>query len=529
MFKKVLIANRGAIACRILRTIKAMGIGPVAIYSEADANAPHVRDADEAYCVGTPPAAESYLRQERILEIARECGAEAIHPGYGFLSENAAFAAACEAAGIAFIGPTPEQMRQFGLKHTARELAQQAGLPLLPGTDLLADLPAALAAAERIGYPVMLKSTAGGGGIGMRRCSEARELEESFAAVQRLAEGNFRNAGVFLEKFVARARHIEVQIFGDGAGRVIALGERDCSVQRRNQKVIEESPAPGLSDVARRELHDAAARLGRAVGYRSAGTVEFVYDADAARFYFLEVNTRLQVEHGVTEEVGGIDLVEWMIRTAAGEPPDLESFRFVPRGHAIQARVYAEDPARNFRPSSGLLTRVKLPQRQAAGGLRVDAWIEAGTEVTGFYDPMLAKIIARGADRDAAIGQLAAALDASSIDGIETNLRYLSSVLRHPVAGQPFTGHAVHRSAGARHTDHGAGLAGKTGTVGRGRATVRTHGCAGAAPGESRRRQSGRRRRAGNDRHRRHAALRRRRRRRADRRAPGGDARRCGG
>jgi urea carboxylase len=433
MFKKVLIANRGAIACRILRTVKAMGIGSVAIYSEADAHAPHVRDADEAYCVGPPPAADSYLRRERILEVARACGAGAIHPGYGFLSENAAFAAACEAAGIAFIGPTPGQMRQFGLKHTARELAQQAGLPLLPGTDLLADLPAALAAASRIGYPMMLKSTAGGGGIGMRRCNDARELEESFAAVQRLAEGNFRNAGVFLEKFVARARHIEVQIFGDGDGRVSALGERDCSVQRRNQKVIEESPAPGLSDAARRELHEAAARLGRSVGYRSAGTVEFVYDAEAARFYFLEVNTRLQVEHGVTEEVGGIDLVEWMIRTAAGEPPDLASFQFVPRGHAIQARVYAEDPARNFRPSSGLLTRVELPQRRGPGGLRVDAWVESGTEVTGFYDPMLAKVIARGDHRDAAIGQLAAALDASRIDGIETNLRYLSSVLRHPV------------------------------------------------------------------------------------------------
>jgi urea carboxylase len=435
MFRKVLIANRGAIACRILRTVKAMGIGSVAIYSEADAHAPHVRDADEAYCVGPPPAAASYLRQERILDIARQCGAEAIHPGYGFLSENAAFAAACEAAGMTFIGPTPEQMRQFGLKHTARELARQAGLPLLPGTDLLADLGAALAAASRIGYPVMLKSTAGGGGIGMRRCNDVRELEESFAAVQRLAEGNFRNAGVFLEKFVARARHIEVQIFGDGAGRVIALGERDCSVQRRNQKVIEESPAPGLSDEARRELHDAAVRLGRAVGYRSAGTVEFVYDADATRLYFLEVNTRLQVEHGVTEEVGGVDLVEWMIRSAAGEPPDLESFRFVPRGHAIQARVYAEDPARNFRPSSGLLTRVKLPEMRGPA-LRVDAWIEPGTEVSGFYDPMLAKIIARGANRDAAIAQLAAALDASNIDGIETNLRYLSSVLRHPVFGR---------------------------------------------------------------------------------------------
>jgi urea carboxylase len=430
MFKKVLIANRGAIACRILRTVKALGLESVAIYSEADVHSPHVRHADEAYCVGPAPPAESYLRQERILEIARQSGAGAIHPGYGFLSENAAFAAACEAAGVGFIGPTPAQMRKFGLKHTARELAQRAGLPLLPGTGLLADLPAALAAAQGIGYPVMLKSTAGGGGIGMRRCHDARELEESFAAVQRLAAGNFSNAGVFLEKFVAQARHIEVQIFGDGRGRVIALGERDCSVQRRNQKVIEESPAPGLSDATRAELHEAAARLGTSVGYRSAGTVEFVYDAEGRRFYFLEVNTRLQVEHGVTEEVGGIDLVDWMIRTAAGSPPDLDAFHFQARGHAIQARVYAEDPARNFRPASGLLTRVKLPREN---GIRVDAWIEDGTEVTGYYDPMLAKIIARGATRELAIANLAGALATARIDGIETNLPYLVSVLEHPV------------------------------------------------------------------------------------------------
>jgi urea carboxylase len=432
MFRKVLIANRGAIACRILRTVRALGIRSVAVYSEADANAPHVRQADEAYCVGPAPAAESYLRQERILEIARQSGAEAIHPGYGFLSENASFADACEAAGVAFIGPSPQQMREFGLKHSARELAQRAGLPLLPGTGLLADLPAALAAAGRIGYPVMLKSTAGGGGIGMRRCNDSRDLEESFAAVQRLAAGNFSNAGVFLEKFVSHARHIEVQIFGDGRGQVIALGERDCSVQRRNQKVIEESPAPGLTDATRAGLHEAAARLGKSVGYVSAGTVEFVYDADTARFHFLEVNTRLQVEHGVTEEVGGIDLVEWMIRTAAGAPPDLAAFRFHARGHAIQARVYAEDPARNFRPASGLLTRVKLPA-PGGTGIRVDTWIEDGTEITGYYDPMLAKIIARGATRELAIGHLAAALAGARIDGIETNLPWLVSVLEHPV------------------------------------------------------------------------------------------------
>ena len=450
MFQKILIANRGAIACRILRTVKAMGLRSVAVYSEIDANAPHVRDADEAWLLGPAPAAESYLRQERILEIAKLSGAEAIHPGYGFLSENAEFAAACEQAGIAFIGPTPAQMRDFGLKHTARELALRSGLPLLPGTDLLQDLPAALAAAEKIGYPVMLKSTAGGGGIGMRRCDTARDLEECFTAVQRLAAGNFRNAGVFLEKFVARARHIEVQIFGDGRGKVIALGERDCSVQRRNQKVIEESPAPNLSETARRELHAAAAKLGGAVGYRSAGTVEFVYDVDEQKFYFLEVNTRLQVEHGVTEEVGGIDLVAWMIRTAAGEPPDL-STPFEPRGHAIQARVYAEDPARNFRPASGALTQVKLPASRRngePGDIRVDAWIEAGTEVSAWYDPMLAKVIARGETREQARANLARALAGSRIDGIETNLSYLVSILtdRTFIAGEQTTAMLAHHT-----------------------------------------------------------------------------------
>ena len=448
MFKKILIANRGAIACRILRTVKSMGLRSVAVYSEADENSPHVRLADEAFLLGPAPAAESYLRADRILEAARLSGAEAIHPGYGFLSENADFAQACEAAGVAFIGPTPAQMRDFGLKHTARAIAQACGLPLLPGSDLLSNLPAALESAERIGYPVMLKSTAGGGGIGMRRCNSAAELRESFAAVQRLAAGNFSNAGVFLEKFVARARHIEVQLFGDGCGTVIALGERDCSVQRRNQKVIEESPAPGLDDATRTALHDAAVKLGEAVNYRSAGTVEFVYDAETSTFYFLEVNTRLQVEHGVTEEVGGVDLVEWMIRTAGGEPPNLREHWHVPLGHAIQARVYAEDPARNFRPSSGLLTRVLLPE-----GIRVDGWVEAGTEVTAFYDPMLAKIIVRGATREVAIANLVQALEAARIDGIETNLPYLVSVLKHPVfaAGEQTTAllgtHAFHTPA----------------------------------------------------------------------------------
>jgi urea carboxylase len=434
MFQKLLIANRGAIACRILRTVKAMGIRSVAIYSEADANAPHVRDADEAYCVGQSPAAESYLRHERILEIARECGAAAIHPGYGFLSENAGFAAACEAAGIAFIGPTPAQMRQFGLKHTARELAQQAGLPLLPGTDLLPDLPAALAAADRIGYPVMLKSTAGGGGIGMRRCNDARDLEESFAAVQRLAEGNFRNAGVFLEKFLARARHIEVQIFGDGAGQVIALGERDCSVQRRNQKVIEESPAPGLADAARRELHESAARLGRAVGYRSAGTVEFVYDADAARFYFLEVNTRLQVEHPVTERVTGVDLVHAQIAIARGEALPFDQHALAQRGHAIEARIYAEDPSRDDLPQAGPLLLYREPSMP---GVRIDSGVTEGGEVSVHYDPLVAKLIADGPTREIARRRAVEALRNYPILGIRTNVAFLIALLEHPrfVAG----------------------------------------------------------------------------------------------
>ncbi|MFM1886117.1 MAG: hypothetical protein RL026_1274 [Pseudomonadota bacterium] len=428
MFSKVLIANRGAIAVRILRTLKKMGIASVAVYSEADAGAAHVRLADESYCVGPAPATDSYLRQDVILEVARRSGAQAIHPGYGFLSENASFAEACEAAGIAFIGPTPQQMRDFGLKHTARALAAANGLPLLPGSGLLTDVAAALDEAQRIGYPVMLKSTAGGGGIGMQRCGTAAELESAYATVQRLAANNFKDAGVFLEKFVDNARHIEVQLFGDGRGTVIALGERDCSVQRRNQKVIEETPAPGLTETTRQALHAAAVTLGRAVGYRSAGTVEFVYDADTGQFYFLEVNTRLQVEHGVTEEVGGVDLVEWMIRTAAGEPPALAGHVHVPQGHAVQARVYAEDPQRGFRPSSGLLTEVQLPRQ-----LRVDAWIDTGTEVSAFYDPMLAKVIARGSTREEAIEALSAALREARVHGIETNLAYLDSVLQHPV------------------------------------------------------------------------------------------------
>jgi urea carboxylase len=433
MFDKVLIANRGAIACRIERTLRRLRVGSVAVYSEADRGSLHVRQADEAVMIGGAAASDSYLRGDRIIEAALASGAQAIHPGYGFLSENAAFAGSCEAAGIAFVGPTPAQILEFGLKHTARALAAANALPLLPGSVLLQDLQHACLEAQRIGFPVMLKSTAGGGGIGMQQCADESELRAAFDSVRRLASSNFSDGGVFLERYVARARHVEVQLFGDGQGQVIALGERDCSVQRRNQKVIEETPAPGLSGALREQLCAAAVRLGKAVQYRSAGTVEFIVDADRIQasgpdaFYFLEVNTRLQVEHAVTEAVTGVDLVAWMLQVAAGEPPDLGGYRHTPRGVAVQARLYAEDPARAFRPSSGLLTCVRLP-----ASVRVDTWIETGTEVPACYDPMLAKLIAHAPTREAAIDQLDAALGASMLYGIETNLEYLRSVIRQP-------------------------------------------------------------------------------------------------
>ncbi|HEV3431700.1 MAG TPA: 5-oxoprolinase/urea amidolyase family protein [Paraburkholderia sp.] len=436
-FDKILIANRGEIACRVIRTLKRLGIASVAVYSEADRHAMHVMLADEAVCIGPAPVAQSYLNARAILDAAQRTGAQAVHPGYGFLSENAAFARACEAAGIAFIGPRPDQMTAFGLKHTAREIAQTNGVALLPGTGLLADAQAALEAAASLGYPVMLKSTAGGGGIGMSLCRDAVQLEAAFASVARLGQSNFANAGVYLEKFVEHARHIEVQIFGDGKGDVIALGERDCSVQRRNQKVIEETPAPGLSAAERQSLHQTAVRLARAVQYANAGTVEFVFDARERAFYFLEVNTRLQVEHGVTEEVFGVDLVEWMIRQAEGTLAPLDTLVSTPRGASVQVRVYAEDPNRQFQPSSGLLTHVVFPD-----DVRVDSWVEAGTEVSAYYDPLVAKIIATGNTREAALAKLSDALERTQLYGIETNLDYLRAVVGSATfaAGEQTTG-----------------------------------------------------------------------------------------
>ena len=442
MFDKLLIANRGAIACRILRTLRNLNVNGVAVYSEADAASLHLQQADEAHSLGEGPATQTYLDVEKILRIARETGAKAIHPGYGFLSENAAFAEACEAAGIAFVGPTPEQLRVFGLKHTARALAKQRGVPMLEGTELLDSLADALGAAEQVGYPVMLKSTAGGGGIGMRVCRSAAELTDAFEAVKRLGQNNFSDSGVFIEKYIERARHLEVQVFGDGAGEVIALGVRDCSVQRRNQKVLEETPAPNLPTGMAAALCQAAITLAKAVSYRSAGTVEFVYDAEAQRFYFLEVNTRLQVEHGVTEQVWGVDLVRWMIELAAGDLPPLAELvkDLKPSGHAIQARVYAEDPGRDFQPSPGLLTAVAFP---AADGksLRIDTWVEAGCEIPPYFDPMIAKVISWAPSREQARVALDAALGDTLLYGVETNRDYLRQILGFaPFAlGTPWT------------------------------------------------------------------------------------------
>jgi urea carboxylase len=428
-FNKVLIANRGAIATRIIRTLKKLGIISVAVYAESDANSLHVRMADESYSLGEGGAADTYLDIDKLLAIAAETGAEAIHPGYGFLSENAEFVGRCEQADIAFVGPTVEQIETFGLKHKARALAEAASVPLLPGSELLTDIEIASTVAAEIGYPLMLKSTAGGGGIGMQLCHSETELREAFEAVKRLASHNFANDGVFLEKFIQRARHIEVQMFGDGLGGALAIGERDCSSQRRNQKVVEECPAPNLSDSVRKALFATAESLLSSVQYRNAGTVEFILDADTGEFYFLEVNTRLQVEHGVSEEVYGIDLVAWMLTQATGEAVPLEQYRqsLTPKGHAIQVRVYAEDPYRNFQPCAGLLSEVTFPE---GDGVRIDHWIESGTEIPALFDPMLAKIIVHADNRHLALEKLSDTLDNTKLYGSETNLDYLRTLIR---------------------------------------------------------------------------------------------------
>ncbi|MGW2050208.1 5-oxoprolinase/urea amidolyase family protein [Streptomyces sp. NPDC001858] len=425
-FDKLLIANRGEIAVRIIRTARELGLRTVAVYSDPDRSAPHVRLADEAVRLGPAPAKESYLDADLVLKAAVESGAGAIHPGYGFLSEDADFARRCADAGIVFVGPTPGQLELFGAKHTARAAAEAAGVPLAPGTGLLACLAEAQEKARVIGYPVMLKATGGGGGIGMSACRSAEELADAWERVQRVAAASFSSAGVFLERLVEHARHVEVQVFGDGEGKVVTFGDRDCSLQRRNQKVLEEAPAPGLPDHVRRQLAASARDLCASVGYRSAGTVEFVYDAAREEAYFLEVNTRLQVEHPVTEEIYGVDLVAWMLRLARGER-EVVVTPGPPRGHAVEARLYAEDPSREHRPSAGLLTRVEFP-----AGVRVDGWVETGTEVTTSYDPMLAKVIAHGSDRAHALRRLDEALARTRVDGIETNLGLVRAALTDP-------------------------------------------------------------------------------------------------
>ncbi|MGW4242988.1 5-oxoprolinase/urea amidolyase family protein, partial [Nocardia sp. NPDC004722] len=430
-FDTLLIANRGEIACRIMRSAKALGLKTVAVYSEADLGAPHVRMADAAVAVGPGPAARSYLRADRVLEAALACGAGAIHPGYGFLSENADFATAVAAAGLRFVGPTPEQLRVFGDKHTAREAARAVGVPLIPGNGILDSVEHAVAEAERIGYPVMLKAVGGGGGIGMQACGSADEVRVAYDRVQRLATSNFASAGVFLERFVTRARHVEVQVFGDGHGRVVSLGTRDCSLQRRNQKVLEEAPAPDLPDAIVDRLLSSARDLARSVDYRSAGTVEFVYDTERGTASFLEMNTRLQVEHPVTEAVTGVDLVAWMLRLAGGDTTMLDGLAEDGpeiRGWAVEARVYAEDPGNDYRPSAGLITHAAFPETA-----RVDTWVSTGTEVSPFYDPLLAKVITHGDDREAAFDRLSESLAATRVYGVQTNLPQLRAAVAAPV------------------------------------------------------------------------------------------------
>ncbi len=443
MFSKVLIANRGEILGRVCRTLREMHIGSVAIYSDADRFSPTVLAADEALRIGPPPAAESYLNIDAIIKACQETGAEAVHPGYGFLSERVEFAERLAASGIAFIGPRPEHLRDFGLKHTARALAQKAGVPMLPGTGVLSTREEALTEAARITYPVMLKSSAGGGGIGMVLCHNESELADKYDSIARLAANNFGNAALFLEKYVARARHVEVQIFGDGKGNVVALGARDCSLQRRNQKVVEETPAPNLPDATLEAMQNAAIALAASVQYESAGTIEFIYDSEAQKFYFLEVNTRLQVEHGVTEEVYGVDLVRWMIEQAAGTLILPAQASLTPQGAAVEVRLYAENPGNHFAPSSGTLTSFK-----PGPGLRVDTWVETGTEISPFYDPMLAKFIATGPTRAQALATLRTGLAQSEIFGIETNLDYLQAILALP----EFTSGEMTTSSLARFT-----------------------------------------------------------------------------
>ena len=428
MFKKILIANRGEIACRIMRTARRMGIATVAVYSDADAGTPHVMMADEAVHIGGAASADSYLRGERIIAAAKETGAEAIHPGFGFLSENAGFVADVEAAGLAFIGPGTKAIAVMGDKIESKTLAKSTGVSTVPGTDgEVDDVEVGLKAAAEIGYPVMVKASAGGGGKGMRVIESADDLPDGMRAAMSEAQTAFGDSRVFIEKFVVQPRHIEIQLLADQHGNIVYVGERECSIQRRHQKVVEEAPSPFISPETRAAMGKQAVELARAVGYRSAGTVEFIVGADQD-FYFLEMNTRLQVEHPVTEMVYGLDLVEKMIRIAAGEELGLTQDDIKADGWAVEARVYAEDPARGFLPSIGQLVRYHEP---AGEGVRVDSGVDEGGEISMYYDPMIAKLVAHAPTREAAIDRLHLALDHYEIDGIVSNRQFLSAVLEN--------------------------------------------------------------------------------------------------
>ena len=429
-FDTILIANRGEIACRVIATCRRMGIRSVAVYSDADAGSLHARMADVAVRIGPPPSKESYLDIERILEAAKETGAQAIHPGYGFLSENEEFAEACARAGIVFIGPPAAAIRAMGSKAAAKELMRKAGVPLTPGYDGTNQEAEFLQKqADVIGYPVMIKANAGGGGKGMRRVDSREQFAEAVASCRREAAASFGDDSVLLEKYLLEPRHVEVQIFGDAHGNVVSIFERDCSVQRRHQKVIEEAPAPQLSTALRAALGEAGRSAARAVKYVGAGTVEFLVDRDGG-FHFMEMNTQLQVEHPVTEMITGLDLVEWQIRVAAGEPLPLKQDQLAMRGHAIEARIYAEDPEHDFRPSIGKIVHLRAPQ--ASEHVRVDTGIEEGDTITPFYDPMIAKLIVWGETRETAVGHMAKALGEFQIVGVANNVKFLQRLITSP-------------------------------------------------------------------------------------------------
>lgn len=442
MFKKILVANRGEIACRVFRTAKRMGIKTVAVYSDADARSPHVLMADEAVRLGPAPAAESYLKAELILLAAKETGADCIHPGYGFLSERESFAKACAEAGIAFVGPPPNAIAAMGDKIESKKLAKEAGVNVVPGfLGEIADTDEAVRIATDIGYPVMMKASAGGGGKGMRLAYSEQDVREGFEATKREGLASFGDDRVFIEKFIESPRHIEIQVLGDQHGNILYLNERECSVQRRHQKVVEEAPSPFVTPAMRKAMGEQAVALARAVGYYSAGTVELIVsgaDTTGESFYFLEMNTRLQVEHPVTEEITGLDLVEQMIRVAAGEPLSITQDQVGINGWSVENRVYAEDPYRGFLPSIGRLVRYNPPEStpsstQADGPrIRVDDGVAEGGEVSMFYDPMIAKLVTWAPTREAAIGAQIAALDAFEIEGPGTNIDFLSALMQHP-------------------------------------------------------------------------------------------------